>query len=70
MFPKSILYVSLEASIVGALLILIYKLINLLFSKFISNELVIFISGFLFHFIFEFTGLNRMYSLEYCKLIG
>ena len=59
----------IEASIVGILLVLLFFILQKLVDKKIDDIYIIFISGFLFHAIFEYTGLNKWYSLEYCKLI-
>lgn len=67
---KQIGVVAIEAIVVGlALLCLIYVLNMLLREKFTYNQyILIFISGGLFHLIFEYTGLNMQYAIDYCKL--
>lgn len=63
---KNISLVLFEASIVGLCLIVLI----LLMEQFIENKfLLLFVTGFLFHIIFEYTGLNLWYSIEYCKLV-
>ena len=72
---KEIKTVIFEATVVGILLIIIFKLVNYYLFDYIPNITVsknielLFISGFLFHIICEYTGVNIWYSKEYCKLI-
>ena len=72
---KSLQLVLTEAIIVGICLIGFIKLTNTYILPYIPNisgqkeniELFL-IAGFLFHFAFEYTGINLWYSKEYCKL--
>ena len=72
---KELKTVIFEAIVVGILLIIIFKLVNYYLFDYIPNITVsknielLFISGFLFHIICEYTGVNIWYSKEYCKLI-
>ncbi len=74
---KPILNVFIEASIVGILLVFFVKfcdkyIVPLLYvpNKYITYEMELYIvSGFLFHFVCEYTGLNLWYAKDYCKLI-
>lgn len=72
---KEIKTVIIEALVVGSLLIGIVKLVNDYLLKYIPNITgnknieLLFVSGFLFHIICEYTGINMWYSKEYCKLI-
>lgn len=72
---KSVSLVIIEASVVGVCLVLLVylvkKYINLLpdISGYKYDIELFFIVGFLFHILFEYSGINLWYSLEYCKLI-
>ena len=68
--------VLLEATFVGAILVIIVKAIDIFVGQYIkkvfknySYETTLFIAGFLFHVIFEYTGINEMYARNYLKLI-
>lgn len=71
---KSIQLVSFEALIVGVCLaILVYIVKKYITIPNITGypmdiELFI-IVGALFHILFEYSGVNLWYSLEYCKLV-
>jgi hypothetical protein len=73
---KSFTLILTEATIVGIVLILFFNITDYIFNyyKLDSSNLLyfnikLFISGFLFHLLFEYTGVNLWYSEEYCKLI-
>jgi len=73
---KTLNAVLIEAVVVGILLILMIKLVQRYLLDYIPDFSgkkdsieVIFVSGFLLHIIFEYTGKNLWYSKEYCKLL-
>jgi hypothetical protein len=71
MSVKSLLTVTFEATLVGLLMIVIAKCIKDYIPSIIGNKNIelLFISGFLFHILFEYSGINLWYAKEYCKLI-
>lgn len=72
---KSTSLVLLEASVVGiSLILLVYtikKFLNYIpdFSGYKMEVEFLFIVGFIFHIVFEYTGINAWYSKEYCKIL-
>lgn len=65
---KEILTISIEAIVVGALLVALYFTSKSIFPK--TNEFVlVFAVGAAFHLLFEITGLNVWYAKDYCKLL-
>lgn len=67
---KPIITVIIEAFIVGICLVFLTKLLENFIIKTpgkidIDVMKLIFISGFLFHIIFEYTGINFWYSMNY-----
>lgn len=72
---KPVTTVLFEAIIVGVLLVILYKIIesivvNLLKIKSNLKYLfILFLSGFIFHVICEYLGVNMWYSKNYCKLL-
>lgn len=66
---KDIKLVLIEAIIVGLFLVVLYFIIDKVLPK--QNMYIkLFVSGLLFHIIFEYTGLNVYYVKEYSKLIS
>lgn len=72
---KSITGVLIEAVVVGVCLILFGNFIEY-FKDSIPNISgrkdkieVYFIAGFIFHLVFEWSGINLWYAKEYCKII-
>ena len=72
---KKVINVLIEASIVGICLVLLVKMFSYI-TKYLPNITnsskqmeLLFVSGFMFHMLFEYTGLNVWYSIEYCKLL-
>lgn len=73
---KDNITVFIEANVVGLMLVLltyiIYIIINLFYkieNFSIKQYMILYISGLLFHVIFEYMGWNLLYSLNYCKLV-
>lgn len=70
---KSASTVLLEAAFVGATLIVLVTLLQFvapkLYGSQVPQSVILFIAGALFHLIFEYTGVNTWYSMNYCKLI-
>lgn len=65
---KQILTISIEAIVVGALLVALYFAAKSVFPK--TNEFVlVFAVGSAFHILFEITGLNVWYAKDYVKLL-
>jgi|UniRef100_A0A6C0AMQ2 hypothetical protein len=71
---KSVTTVLIEAVVVGICLILFGNLIEY-FKNYIPNISgmkdkieIYFIAGFVFHIVFEWTGINLWYAKEYCKI--
>jgi hypothetical protein len=75
MSSKSLLTVTIEATVVGLLIIIITKIVKdyllMYIPNFTGNKNIelLFISGFLFHILFEYSGINLWYAKEYIKLI-
>jgi hypothetical protein len=72
---KPVNLIAIEASVVGAcLIILVYILKRYVdyipdFTGRRSDVELLFVVGFVFHILFEYTGINLWYSKEYCKLL-
>jgi len=64
---KNPLYVLFEALILGILLVLMVRILQVT-TKFKNME-IIFISIFTLHLIFEYSGLNIWYSKNYCRML-
>lgn len=66
---KPVITVIIEAFIVGVGLLVLAKLLETFIIKSGKIDMdiikIIFISGFLFHIIFEYTGINFWYSVNY-----
>jgi hypothetical protein len=64
-------FVMFEAVVVGLCLILAVYAVKFGFQVTglqVNQTLVLFASGFLFHVVFEYTGINLWYSIKYCEL--
>jgi hypothetical protein len=76
MSKKPLSLILIEAIIVGLFLIGFVKFVKDFILPYIPNvsgykndiELYL-IAGFLFHIVFEYSGINLWYSKEYCKLL-
>ena len=76
MTNKNIGIVLFEALFIGIILVVIVNIVKSTILQYIPNfsgnkiniELLL-ISGIIFHLLFEYTGLNKWYSIQYCKLL-
>lgn len=72
---KPVLTILIESTVVGAGLIALVYIVENYLSKYLPNIIQnkkmqnLFISGFLFHIICEYTGVNTWYAREYCKIL-
>jgi len=72
---KPILTVIVEAIVVGAGLIAFVYFVETYLSKYAPNVIQnkkiqnLFLSGFLFHIVFEYTGINMWYAKDYQKYL-
>jgi len=69
---KSVNTILIEAVVVGVGLVILYNIIDFLFAYFkypVQQFVLLFLSGFLFHVLCEYTGVNVWYVKEYSKLI-
>ena len=69
---KSVKLVFIEAFVVGICLIFLVEVIRRALYPMQSpvDAKLLFLSGVLFHVLFEYTGVNLWYSREYVKLAG
>jgi len=65
---KHVSTVLFEALVVGLGLLVLFYLLQKLFAK-MSQPMLLFIAGALFHIICEYTGVNQWYSIKYCNLL-
>ena len=65
---KHISTVAIEATVVGACLVVLYWAINQVLGGW-EQWIKLFVSGALFHLVFEYTGLNMWYAMNYPKPI-
>jgi hypothetical protein len=75
MSAKSIQTVLIEAVVVGVCLIGFHYVLSFALTDMIkdtfkdyTNFFILFLTGAVFHLVFEYTGINLWYSEEYCKL--
>lgn len=73
---KSVSRVLVEATVVGALLIIFHDItvralgMNSFSKKLAENkQVLLFIVGVIFHTACEYSGINKWYSLDYCEKI-
>lgn len=69
---KQVTTVMIEALIVGICLVVFTKLVEVVIIKSagkIDMDMIkiVFLSGFLFHIVFEYTGINYWYAINYPK---
>jgi hypothetical protein len=72
---KNYTTVLIEAIVVGIGLVILVELLKIskvleIFGDKYKNQIVLlFVAGFSFHILCEYTGLNSWYAKNYCKLI-
>ena len=71
---KSLSTIITESTVVGIGLIFVYYIVNYIITNYIPQlnlnlHIKLFISGFIFHVICEYTGVNIWYVKEYSKLM-
>lgn len=66
---KDTVLVLTEAAVVGIGLIFLYNLVEMVFGGLVPQWIKLFIAGVIFHIVFEWSGVNLWYALEYCRLV-
>lgn len=72
---KTVLHIGGEAAFVGAFLIVFFYAVRYIDVKRIIPSctpeqclmIELFVAGFVFHVVFEYTGLNKWYSFDYVE---
>jgi hypothetical protein len=60
----------IEAIVVGVGLVVLVELLKIFNKNYLKNEMMLlFVAGFIFHVLCEYTGVNLWYAKNYCKLI-
>ena len=71
MTQKSFATLAVEATVVGICLVILVTILK--YSKaehYLGNEYaLLFVAGVVFHLLFQISGLNLWYSLNYCKWV-
>jgi hypothetical protein len=68
MSKKAVLNVLGESVVIGLILLVLFLVVRFIVPSIpmIDNNLiVVFISGGLFHFLFEYLGYNKQYAMDY-----
>lgn len=67
---KNYTTVLIEAVVVGIGLVILVELLKILSGNAFGRQMIlIFVAGFVFHILCEYTGINSWYAKNYCKLI-
>lgn len=62
---NSFILILSEAIVVGVLLLVIVKILESTIGIALPNWVILILAGMIFHIVFEYTGLNRMYVDSY-----
>ena len=61
----------IEAIVVGVGLVVLVELLKIFNKNYLKNEMMLlFVAGFIFHVLCEYTGVNVWYAKNYCKLLS
>jgi hypothetical protein len=71
---KPISTIIIEAVVVGAFLVAFYEGVDFFIKTYTKSSpnmwIKLFITGVIFHILFEVTGVNKWYSVEYVKILS